>query len=312
MVCITAAVLAVWVATAVAQQRATTPAAEPAREIPEIEKPFWQNAQAFVDAYVKKDAAAIGNLFTEDAEFYDEFGELTVGREAIVRMYQDVFDTAPDVVVDEIAIERVRFIGDSVALEEGEVGVSQFEGGPREINRYIAIYLKGKDGTWRINTLKDFPRENPTPQERLDQLSWLLGEWVSEDPTSVVHTECHWSEDGNYLLRQYTVQIGDQPVMKGEQRIGWDPIRKVIRSWAFDSEGGYLAGTWRRSGDRWLVSSDGYNSDGEPTSALAVYTIHDPERITWQYRNVVIGNELQEDIKPIVMARRPPEPQGTN
>ena len=28
------------------------------------------------------------------------------------------------------------------------------------------------------------------------------------------------------------------------QRIGWDPAAKQIRSWEFDSEGGFGEGTW--------------------------------------------------------------------
>ena len=55
-----------------------------ASQIPPEEKPFWDSAQAFVDAYAQRDAAALGKLFTEDAEFYDEFGERTEGRTALV------------------------------------------------------------------------------------------------------------------------------------------------------------------------------------------------------------------------------------
>ena len=42
----------------------TTPA------IPAREQPFWDSAQAFVDAYANRDAVAIGNMFTEDCLLY--------------------------------------------------------------------------------------------------------------------------------------------------------------------------------------------------------------------------------------------------
>lgn len=280
-------------------------------EVAANEKPFRQNAQAFVDAYAKRDSAAIGQLFTRNAEFYDEFGELTVGRDAIVDMFQEVFDTTPDALVDEINIERVRFITDSVAMEEGVVATTTYPGGPREISRYIALHVKEKDGEWRINTLKDFTREKGTRGEQLSQLAWLIGEWVSEDPSSVVHTTCEWSADGNFLLRRFTVKIANKPVMNGVQRIGWDPIRREIRSWVFDSEGGYVEGTWKRNGDQWLVTSRGFNAAGDAATGVAVYTIVDAERIIWQHRNLVVGNELREDTDPIVMVRRPPAVQLT-
>jgi uncharacterized protein (TIGR02246 family) len=279
-------------------------------EAAEKERPFRQKAQDFVDAYAKRDSDAIGHLFTENAEFYDEFGELTVGRDAIVKMFQEVFDTTPDALLDEINIERVRFISDGVALEEGVVATTEYPGGAREISRYIALHVKENDGEWRINTLKDFTREKGTRSEQLSQLAWLVGEWVSEDPSSVVHTTCEWSADGNFLLRRFTVKIADKPVMNGVQRIGWDPIRREIRSWVFDSEGGYVEGTWKRNGEQWLVASRGFNAAGEAASGVAVYTIFDAERITWQHRNLVVGNELREDTAPIVMVRRPPAVQS--
>ncbi|MBT6156314.1 MAG: nuclear transport factor 2 family protein [Planctomycetaceae bacterium] len=292
-----------------AQKKAVAVRSVLAEKTADKEQPFRKKAQAFVDAYAKRDSKAIGELFTEKAEFHDEFGELTVGRDAIVDMFQDVFDTTPDALVDEINIERVRFITNSVALEEGVVATTEYPGGAREVNRYIALHVKEGDGEWRINTLKDYTREKGTRGEHLSQLAWLVGDWVSEDPSSVVHTTCKWSDDGNFLLRRFTVKIQDKPVMNGVQRIGWDPLRREIRSWVFDSNGGHVEGTWKRNGDQWLVTSSGFNADGESASGVAVYTIFDAERITWQYRNLVIGNELREDTAPIVMVRRPPTVQ---
>ena len=106
-----------------------------------------------MDAYAKRDAVAIGQLFTPDAEFYDEFGELTVGRESIVAMFQDVFETSPEALVDEIQIERIRPLSQMVVLEEGFVSTSESASGPRHRSRYVALHTKGNDGTWRINTL---------------------------------------------------------------------------------------------------------------------------------------------------------------
>ena len=61
-----------------------------------------------------------------------------------------------------------------------------------------------------------------------------------------------------------------------------------------------------RDGDQWLVTSNGFNAKGESAFGVAIYTIFDAERITWQHRNLVVGNELREDTEPIVMVRRPP------
>lgn len=287
----------------------TQPPAEAEKfEIPDEEKPFWESAQAFLDAYAKRDAKAIGELFTEDAEFLDEFGVRTEGRENIVAMFQEVFDNAPEAIIEEINIRRVRRIADNVALEEGVVVARDEANGPRYTGRYVALHRKEDDGKWRINTLKDFPREGGERREQLAQLEWLTGDWVNEDSDAVVHTTCGWSNDGNYLLRRFTVQTFDGREMSGVQRIGWDPERQKLRSWTFDSEGGFLNGLWTRQGDQWLLTTVGVTAEGKSVTGTAVYTLIDSEMIRWQYRDLIVGDDVRGDSPPVTMVRRPPEP----
>lgn len=276
--------------------------------IPEEEKPFWDSAQAFLDAYANRDSAAIGEMFTEDAEFLDEFGVRTQGRDNIVAMFQEVFDTSSGAAVEEIIIERVRPITDDVVVEEGTVVASASADSPSHTTRYVALHKKGSDGKWRINTLKDFPREAGSRQEQLEQMTWFIGEWVNQDEDGIVHTECDWSDDGNYLLRRFTVQTFDGREMSGVQRIGWDSAHKKLRSWTFDSEGGFFNGLWTQQGAQWLLTIVGVTAQGETVTGTAVYTVIDSEMITWHYRNLIIGNQIQEDSEPVTMVKRPPAP----
>ena len=59
-------------------------------------------------------------------------------------------------------------------------------------------------------------------------------------------TSYRWTDNHRFILGQFTVQIGGKPAMTGSQRIGWDPLKKTIRSWVFDSEGGFAEGLWSR------------------------------------------------------------------
>ncbi|MEX2186471.1 MAG: nuclear transport factor 2 family protein [Pirellulales bacterium] len=296
----------------VSQQTDDAPADEKAEkkfEIPVEEKPFWDSAQAFVDAYAKRDAAAIGDMFTEDAEFRDEFGVRTVGRAAIVAMFTEVFAAAGDASIEAIDIDRIRRVTDVVALEEGNVVATDTADGPRYRSRYVALHVKGDDGRWRINTLKDFPREGGPRREQLAQLSWLLGEWVNQDDDSVVHTECRWSDDGNYLLRSFTVQSFDGRELNGVQRIGWDPAIEKLRSWTFDSGGGFFDGLWTRRDNQWYVATSGVNAEGKKVTGMAVYTAVDAEMITWRHENLIVGDEVRDNSPVVTMVRRPPEPK---
>lgn len=271
---------------------------------------FEKLDQAFVDAYAKKDATAIGLLFTEDAEFHNELGEVTSGREAISAIFRQVFQDAPEAIIEEIRIQKVRQITAGVVAEEGIVRTVHEQSAEPVVSRYLALLVKGADGNWRFNTLKDYPQEDEFPQgpDELTRLEWMLGDWVSEDTDMKVHTTCKWSDDGHYLIRDYEIQMAGERLQHGLQRIGWDPLRQHIRSWVFDSDGGYVEGIWRQSGDQWIVTQDGYNPEGEPASGVVVYTVHDPERVTWHFRSLVTGSEVHPEMPPVVMVRRPPGP----
>ena len=100
--------------------------------------------------------------------------------------------------------------------------------------------------------------------------------------------------------------------MSGVQRIGWDPARKKIRSWTFDSHGGFFSGLWTKHDKQWLLNSAGVTADGETVTATSAYTLHDAEMVTWQYRNLIVAGDVREDMEPITMVKRPPPPTRSN
>ena len=69
-------------------------------------------ANSFLDAYRAKDAAALGALFTENAEIVDEEGEVTRGRPAIVERFAGLFAANEggklDVDVESIQLAQPR------------------------------------------------------------------------------------------------------------------------------------------------------------------------------------------------------------
>ena len=91
--------------------------------------------------------------------------------------------------------------------------------------------------------------------------------------------------DKNFLLRDFTVHVQGQPVMTVNQRIGWDPLTKQIKSWVFDSEGGYGDGLWTRRGNQWVIKSTGVLPDGRIASATHILTRVGPNSARWTTRN---------------------------
>jgi uncharacterized protein (TIGR02246 family) len=292
-----------------AQELATSKEQPGETQVSKKEKPFWDNAQAFVDAYARRDAEAIGALFSEDAVFLDEFGQRIEGRKAIVEMARAAFAADPDLAIHAMYLENVRFTSPTVAVEEGIVVTSDSASGPQFPSRYVAVHVRTGDGKWRINTFKDFPREEGERLKNLAQLAWLVGDWVHESLDARVHSKCAWSEDGNYLIERFTASTSGGGQLAGEQRIGWDAANRQLRSWTFDSEGGFFQRTWSRQGEQWIAKTTGVTGDGQPVSATAVYAMPNRETIVWRYRDLKVGGADAEDIQPVVMTRRPPQPK---
>jgi hypothetical protein len=137
----------------------------------------------------------------------------------------------------------------------------------------------------------------------------MIGNWVDQAPESEVRVQCRWSEDGNFLIRSFTVKQRGKPVMSVTQRIGWDPLARRIRSWEFDSEGGFGEGTWSRDGERWVVKHSGVRAEGVAASSTNVMVRERTDLVRWSSTDRVLGDELIPGSNSYVLVRVPPPPR---
>src|SRR5262249_39324081 len=133
---------------------------------------------------------------------------------------------------------------------------------------YVALHVRQGE-QWLLARSRDFPAETaPTSgHEHLLPLEWLVGEWVDESPDARIHTNCKWAEGKNFLIQEFSARVGTRPGMNGSTRIGWDPLARQIKSWTFETEGGYSEGLWTPVGDDWVIKSRGVTREGLVTSA---------------------------------------------
>ena len=155
---------------------------------------------------------------------------------------------------------------------------------------------------------RDLADETASASEQLNQLKWLIGDWVDESPDAMVMSTYRWVDDQHFILSDFTVKIEGRPVMSGTQRIGWDPLTKKIRSWAFDSEGGYMEGSWSREGNQWVVKSQGATSDGKAASSTTYFTRINRHHMTWESRDREVAGEKTADLGPLTISRQAPRP----
>lgn len=159
------------------------------------------------------------------------------------------------------------------------------------------------------------PDESPTgenaSQERpLDMLDWLVGDWVNEDENRSIEFNCHFTKNGAFLVRSFRIVTAKDVSMSGMQLIAWDPAKKSIRSWTFDSDGGFGEDAWSQSGNRYTIRAKYTLPDGGTASAVNVFTFVDDNKCTWKSVSREIDGELQPDTDEIVLVRKTVEPES--
>jgi uncharacterized protein (TIGR02246 family) len=261
--------------------------------------------KSYEAAYNRGDAKALAAHWGANAEWVSPSGERFQGREAIEREMETMFAEAKGLKI-EVLDPSVRLVSPEVALEEGTVRVTR-PNEPSSTSTYVAVHAK-KNGQWKLESVRETSTPDVQPQEQLKQLEWMVGEWIDESPDVVVEHRCRWSEDRHYLLGQFVVQWEGRPALKGDLRIGWDPLTRQIKSWIFDSEGGYAEGFWTRLGDGWVVKMTGVRSDGSTASSTNTYV--PLRRDQYQYTSVdrIVGGEHQPDQSTRIV-RKPPQPK---
>src|SRR5262249_14924871 len=158
-------------------------------------------------------------LFTDDAEIVGETRDRLRGRAMIEQTFGSMFPQRPGAVIT-IAPASLRFFGPDVAQEEGQTLVKLANGESPVSHHYSALLVKQGNG-WMSPSVREEPVTSLSHHERLRELEWLVGDWLDESPDSVVQTTCRWTDDQNFLIRDFSVRVQGKSVMSVSERIGW-------------------------------------------------------------------------------------------
>jgi hypothetical protein len=227
------------------------------------------------------------------------------GRDEIKESFEETFRENPKIAIS-VVVDSIRFLTPDVAVEEGVT--SMFPDGDTltSLGRYTVVHLK-KNGRWLMQSVRVVEEEAVSPYEHLLSLEWLVGDWVDEGRSEVVEATFRWDENKSFLLEEFQVVREGSVVLKGTQRIGWDPQAKQIRSWIFDSAGGFGEAVWTPVGDDWICKAKGVGSDGAPASATRTLSHPTKERVIWSATDRLVDGERLDDLA-VTMVRKPPKP----
>jgi uncharacterized protein (TIGR02246 family) len=291
----------------VVAQQAGPPAAPPAAG---PEAAVRDRVAAYAKVFNGRNAAALTELFTDDAALVDESGDTARGKAAILDRFATGF-ARPSKHTLGTEVRSVRFITPDVAQVEGTSTLSA-ENEPSVVDRFVALFAK-KGDTWRIAEIRDLPAppEDVPPAERLKELEWMVGDWVDESPDATVRSTVRWGDNRAYLVRNSTVQVGTEKASSSLMILGWDPRTGQLHSWLFDSDGGHGEATWTRASDtQWIIRAEGVSRDGTANSATQFLTLVNKDAVKTSSVDRIIGGEVAHDIDEVLMVRKPPSPAG--
>lgn len=283
----------------------TAKSADPETVSPEEQK-LRLSVKMFVELYNAHKAKEVADLYAADARLVLRDGTEINGRDEIAKSLTAAFAEMPKSAVS-VSVDSFRFLTPDVAVEEGTT--SDFPDGETLAarSRYVVMHVK-KDGRWSMQSVRVEEEESTSAYRDLQPLEWLVGEWIDEGRTENVETTFRWDDNKSFLLEEFKVVREGQVVLRGSQRIGWDPQAKQMRSWIFDNAGGFGEAMWTRQGDAWISKSKGVSANGESTSATRTLVRATADRAIVNLKDRLAGEEALDDVT-ITMVRKAPAPK---
>lgn len=266
------------------------------------EKALKARAADFVAAFNKGDAKACAAFWTADGDYVDQARHALGGRKAIEGAFEKQFAAAKGAKL-VIRTTSLRFVKGDLAIEDGTTEILYPNDVPPTGARYTAIHVK-QDGEWYLASVRDAILVPPSNHDNLRELEWLAGDWVDEaEKGEAAKASYSWAENDNFLVSSFVTTLKDVPVAGGTQWIGWDGAAKQIRSWSFNSNGGFAEGTWSRDGDKWTVKVSATPRDGKKVTANVVITKVDADHLTWQSTKRSVDGKAAPDSDAVKMKR---------
>jgi uncharacterized protein (TIGR02246 family) len=252
------------------------------------EQAIRQIVAGYGDAFNKGDLDALMAIWAPDAEYIDESGKVTKGRDGIAALFKKFLEDNKGTKM-ALEVTNVRPLKGDVALQDGKSTFTAPDGSTDQ-GRFTAVWFKS-NGKWQIRSARDLPYAGgdvPGAGGPLKDLQWLIGEWEGDKGAVVV--AARWMLGNAFLAIDYKVKEADGDLTV-HQLVGFDPLTGQLKSWSFDSRGGYGEGLWTRDGTAWIVDIAGVLPDGMVGTAVNVLRRADDQTIVFESRDREIGGQ---------------------
>jgi uncharacterized protein (TIGR02246 family) len=255
-----------------------------------------------IQAFDKRDAAAISAFWTEQGEFIRNDEEPIRGRAAMQQGYEEFFKTLKGKPTLEIQFDALRFPSANMAAAEVTLQVKNDEG-KITASTWQDIALVREGCQWKLALVREWDRDIGL-DVNLNELGWLIGTWQAVTPDRNVTITYEWDDNKAFIRGEFIVKEGADVIESGREIIGKDNAQGVIRGWVFQSDGGFGEGLWTREGRTWSVDVHGVASDGRQLTATTIYIHVDPNTFTWQAVNQAFDGVPVPDTQPVKVTRQ--------
>lgn len=256
--------------------------------------------KAFTENFNQQDPAKLASLWSDDGIY--QIGDKTItGKAQIETYFKELFQTLGKASL-ESKFEEIE-LKDGKASIDAQARVTKANG---EINKsYIEADLVNVDGKWLIQSLEQTViQPAPTHFEHLKELSWLIGNWEDDDKTAKASSTYQWDYNKNFIIEKFSYSTPESEPLHVLQIIGWDPSNKRIRSWIFDSDGGFGRAFWVKEGNTWNASAAHILPDGRKSSSIHVYHQLDDNAYTYSSESREVDGVILPNSGPYKVVRK--------
>ncbi|MBS0655231.1 MAG: nuclear transport factor 2 family protein [Verrucomicrobia bacterium] len=261
-----------------------------------------KRVDAFVDALNKENPQALSSLLTDTVTCINPLtGKVVHGKTDVVKFFEMEFP--------QLKGKKLLFIETSMAFPS--VGKAIVDGASELTEKDVILKRQARrlelvklNDTWYINAIKEVDVQlPPNMYSHLKELSWLVGDWRDRDEHVQITYSTKWDRFRNFLLQHYKIDTYGVEVMEGQQIIGWDPLENTIRSWVYDSDGGYGTGTWSQKDGSWFVKLHFVLSTGQKCSATNIYTKRDDKSYIYSSVDREVNGKKLPNIQPVTVVK---------
>jgi uncharacterized protein (TIGR02246 family) len=262
-------------------------------EAERLETAIRQATAEFAAAFNRSDAEAMAAAWTEHGDYLGAGAKPLPFREQILARLEEGKNSVKHSLT--LTVDAVRAINKDVALADG-VSVLKI-GDARPVHaRYSAVWVLQKD-RWVIDSFRESLVGPGSHHAHLTELAWMIGQWTGKSDTASVETSVAWSEDGNFLIREFRVTSAGRGDHSGTQRIGWDPLAGKFKSWIFLNDGSYGEGDWDADGNAWIIRSTSVVADGKLARSTTRLTRESDNEVLWESVNATLDDRREPDLK---------------